>query len=231
MLLRRVTEHVKDQNWFAVGIDFFIVVIGVFIGLQVANWNDASNASAREAIILQQLKSEFEETVVEMKAAKADNENSMTATRDVLRVIRDGVKPEDDAAFLTTIRGAGGLNQGPPEPTTLVELLSSGSLSDLSSPGVRNALIRYHATTVDFEKTADIVLQRVSAPEGGFQATVYINPDYPDGEFFAKYDWESLLTAREQFQVFFYGKLSLSNSFDELVEHGEAVLSEIEKVQ
>ena len=92
-------------------------------------------------------------------------------------------------------------------------------------------MIRYHATTVDFEKTADIVLQRVSAPEGGLQATVYINPDYPDGEFFAKYDWESLPTAREQFQVFFYGKLSLSNSFDELVEHGEAVLSEIEKVQ
>lgn len=41
MLLRRITNHVKEQNWFAVGIDFVIVVIGVFIGIQVANWNDA----------------------------------------------------------------------------------------------------------------------------------------------------------------------------------------------
>lgn len=41
MLLRRITKHVKDQNWFAVGIDFVIVVIGVFIGIQVANWNDS----------------------------------------------------------------------------------------------------------------------------------------------------------------------------------------------
>jgi len=40
MILRRVIEHVKDQNWFAVGIDFVIVVVGVFIGIQVANWND-----------------------------------------------------------------------------------------------------------------------------------------------------------------------------------------------
>ncbi|MEM7762755.1 MAG: hypothetical protein AAF290_01635 [Pseudomonadota bacterium] len=40
MLLRRISKHIKDQNWFAVGIDFFIVVIGVFIGIQVANWND-----------------------------------------------------------------------------------------------------------------------------------------------------------------------------------------------
>ena len=40
MLLRRITEHVRAQNWFAVGIDFVIVVVGVFIGIQVSNWND-----------------------------------------------------------------------------------------------------------------------------------------------------------------------------------------------
>ena len=41
MILRRVVEHVKSQNWFAVTLDFFIVVIGVFIGIEVANWNQA----------------------------------------------------------------------------------------------------------------------------------------------------------------------------------------------
>lgn len=41
MILRRITEHVKTQNWFAVGLDFAIVVVGVFIGIQVANWNEA----------------------------------------------------------------------------------------------------------------------------------------------------------------------------------------------
>lgn len=40
MLLRRVTEHVNRQNWFAVFLDFTIVVIGVFIGIQVANLNE-----------------------------------------------------------------------------------------------------------------------------------------------------------------------------------------------
>ena len=29
MILRRITEHVKAQNWFAVAIDFVIVVVGV----------------------------------------------------------------------------------------------------------------------------------------------------------------------------------------------------------
>ena len=35
MLLRSLTKHVKDQNWFAVVIDFIIVVFGVFFGLQI----------------------------------------------------------------------------------------------------------------------------------------------------------------------------------------------------
>ena len=41
MILRRIIQHVQDQNWTAVAIDFVIVVVGVFIGIQVSNWNQA----------------------------------------------------------------------------------------------------------------------------------------------------------------------------------------------
>ncbi len=37
MILRRVTDHVKTQNWFAVGIDFLIVVAGVYIGIYLGD--------------------------------------------------------------------------------------------------------------------------------------------------------------------------------------------------
>jgi hypothetical protein len=39
MLLRRMTQHVRDQNWFAVGLDFLIVVVGVYMGVLLGNWN------------------------------------------------------------------------------------------------------------------------------------------------------------------------------------------------
>lgn len=42
MLLRRLTGHVKDQNWFAVGLDFFIVVIGVGAALVGQQWLSSS---------------------------------------------------------------------------------------------------------------------------------------------------------------------------------------------
>lgn len=41
MLLRRVAQHVRTQDWLAVVLDFAIVVVGVFIGIQLGNWNDS----------------------------------------------------------------------------------------------------------------------------------------------------------------------------------------------
>lgn len=41
MILRRIIEHVRKQQWLAIGIDFVIVVAGVFVGTEVSNWNAA----------------------------------------------------------------------------------------------------------------------------------------------------------------------------------------------
>ena len=48
MILRRVTKHVKDQNWFAVCLDFFIVVVGILLAFQITNWSEARGERHRE---------------------------------------------------------------------------------------------------------------------------------------------------------------------------------------
>jgi len=55
MLLRRVMEHVKAQNWTAVGIDFVIVVFGVFIGIQLGNWNQSRADASLERDFLENI--------------------------------------------------------------------------------------------------------------------------------------------------------------------------------
>ena len=40
MILRRFAEALKQQNWSAVAIEFVLLVLGVFLGIQVANWNE-----------------------------------------------------------------------------------------------------------------------------------------------------------------------------------------------
>ena len=49
MILRRLTQHVKDQNWFAVALDFFIVVVGILIAFQITNCSEASNQRKLES--------------------------------------------------------------------------------------------------------------------------------------------------------------------------------------
>ena len=39
MILRRLSENLRVQNWTNVAIEIAIVVLGVFIGIQAANWN------------------------------------------------------------------------------------------------------------------------------------------------------------------------------------------------
>ncbi len=46
MILRRLTEHVKAQNWFAVAVDFIIVVIGVGVALAAGEWINARAVKA-----------------------------------------------------------------------------------------------------------------------------------------------------------------------------------------
>lgn len=63
MLLRRVIDHVRAQNRTAVAIDFVIGVLGVLIGLQFANWNDAQAAKRRAAECAQRLVVDLRDTV------------------------------------------------------------------------------------------------------------------------------------------------------------------------
>ena len=55
MILRRIAEHLKAQNWTAVGLDLAIVIVGVFIGTQVSNWNQSRIEKRETARLLGEL--------------------------------------------------------------------------------------------------------------------------------------------------------------------------------
>ena len=40
MILRRFTTALKQQNWTTILIEFVLLVGGVFLGIQAANWNE-----------------------------------------------------------------------------------------------------------------------------------------------------------------------------------------------
>ena len=55
MILRRLTSAFRKQAWFTVGVEMLIVVFGVFIGIQVANWNEARVDAGRAQAYLERI--------------------------------------------------------------------------------------------------------------------------------------------------------------------------------
>lgn len=59
MILRRLTANLRAQNWTAVAIELAIVIVGVFIGIQAANWNQARQDRQETSRLLSQLQAEL----------------------------------------------------------------------------------------------------------------------------------------------------------------------------
>jgi len=50
MILRRLSQSLKTQNWTAIWIEFILLVSGVFLGIQVSNWNSERLANQKSKI-------------------------------------------------------------------------------------------------------------------------------------------------------------------------------------
>jgi hypothetical protein len=148
MILRRLTQHVKDQNWFAVGLDFVIVVVGVFLGFQVTEWNAQRLARLDEQSLIERLTDEFTtlETVVVQRTERA--ERLVADTAGLIEFVRRGEEPADDTRIREMIRIALLLyNAQVPPPTSFSDALQSGRIGSLENDDLRQALYEYQIST------------------------------------------------------------------------------------
>lgn len=63
MILRGLAKNLKEQNWMAIGIEFVLLIAGVFLGIQVANWNDERRDLIREKAYLEDVAAELDKSI------------------------------------------------------------------------------------------------------------------------------------------------------------------------
>lgn len=85
MILRRVIAHFRKQEWTAIGLDFLIVVVGVFVGLQVSNWNEGLSERNTEARLLTYLAEDLRADMAAIERAATSAEWRISALDHVLR--------------------------------------------------------------------------------------------------------------------------------------------------
>ena len=153
MILRRLSEHVKAQNWFAVGLDFLIVVAGVFVATQVASWNTARMERTLEEEYLRRLHDEISALVDQQEPERADVIERAGHLEEVAAYFGtfgtpqaaapDPVGPHCSAVIASHIY-AGDIVL----PPTISELISTGRILLVSNKSLRMRIVRF-AQTID----------------------------------------------------------------------------------
>ena len=136
MISRRIAEHVRSHNWFAVAVDFVIVVVGVFIGLQVQEWNTARQARARggtySARLTDDLRYEawnYEYQIAYYKDVRENADRTLAA-------ITDG-PALSDAQFVISAYRASQYIFNETRRSTYDEMIATGDIGLIADPRLR----------------------------------------------------------------------------------------------
>ena len=147
MILRRITKHVKDQNWFAVGLDFFIVVVGILIAFQITNWSEARSDRVREQQIIERLHSDFEALGQEVDEKIEFMEPLVSTIGEFQQLIIDGPKDTDLQALQNFYETAFSLPPISGQSDSYEQLVSSGDMNLLRNDQLREELVKHASVT------------------------------------------------------------------------------------
>ncbi len=100
MILRRLSQSLKEQNWTAISIEFVLLVAGVFLGIQVANWNEARAEKMQEKKFLLQLRDEISDNTETIDYQLRYYQQILTSGRRALRFLESNADCSTDCNAL-----------------------------------------------------------------------------------------------------------------------------------
>lgn len=146
MPLHSLAPHLKQHDWTAVVVEVLVVVVGVFIGLQVSNWNDDRKDAARGDEYLRRLHAELQEDADSLQAIsgfwKQVYDNGMVA----VEFAESGMLHEDSAwkTLLAYYQASQVWPYRKPD-TVFQEIRSTGDLLLIRNQDLRARISRHYS--------------------------------------------------------------------------------------
>jgi len=186
MILRRIATAFRKQDWFTVFIETLIVVFGVFIGLQVNNWNTSRQEHQLEQGYLRRLHADFVRSVENADNNIGDLEKQNRLEGVIIRQLRqcrleDDMKADFDLGLFTL----GQLEPPPLVSDTIDELRSTGRMEIIRDLELRNDIanaVRRQDTNAEI---LSYIVARVSPQINYIDSRVAF--DMTDDEFDRRY--------------------------------------------
>jgi hypothetical protein len=149
MILRRLSQSLKDQNWTAITVEFVLLVLGVFLGIQAANWNEARVTREKSGVFTARLRADLRQEAWRYRfllAYYSDVRDATEAAADAL----SGKAPLSNEAFLVNAYRATQYKQGASRRATYDELISTGNIGLIEDRQLLNLSVRaYSIATID----------------------------------------------------------------------------------
>ncbi|WP_291841752.1 hypothetical protein [Maricaulis sp.] len=148
MILARITQALRDQNWLAVTIEFVIIIAGVVIGFQVTAWNGEREARARADILTARLIEDLQAEqwrvigVTTYYEQVADNAERALATL-------EGRRETNDRTLIVEAFRATQIFSFPVIRTTYEELVSTGTIDLIEDEALIAAAVEYYETGLE----------------------------------------------------------------------------------
>ena len=144
MILRRLATSIRKQDWFAVVIETLIVVMGVFIGLQVNNWNAGRLERVDTQNVQERLEHDFELQLTLTNRSIGQQVLLLEATSRLISAIHTGEFAEqtlfEDVAFADTISTL------PGPSAAFQELVATGRSHLIRNEDLRDKLYEYDSS-------------------------------------------------------------------------------------
>ena len=145
MIVRRIHDHAAHYDWFAVAVDLLIVVIGVFLGAQASNWNqarlDREQGRDYRAMLRDDLDTNLQ-TVENRRQYYRWVRSEALATQAAL------ARPSGQAGeqFLIAAYQASQMLPWAIKRNTYDQILSTGAMGELGTPLLRDEVANYYVT-------------------------------------------------------------------------------------
>ena len=177
MLLRRITKHVVEQNWVAVGIDMLVVVMGIFLGFQLNSWKEDRQDAVKGESYLERIADELEQDIRFFDGVLRSNERGIENVQFLIETVdNEDLVREDPTRFISSLATAGTSFVVNISNNTFEEIKFSGNLEIIADEELRNEIVDYY----DFiEVTQTFNHLRISAEtEYQNRYTNILDPDH-----------------------------------------------------
>ncbi len=147
MILRRFSQALKDQNWAAIAIEFVLLVLGVFLGIQVANWNVERDTTQKSAIFTERLKTDLRGEDWTYQFLIAYNREVLANANRAVEALEGRAALSDEALLVSAYRATQYRNRNQ-RGSTYDELVSTGSIDLIRDRTLRDTAIRLYNLAV-----------------------------------------------------------------------------------